>query len=136
MGTRAWAEPDQLKLLIDRFGRRLAVGIDARGGRVQVKGWTETTAEDAVALAKRADGMGVSTIIYTDTARDGMMEGVNTQAMDAICAAVNCSVIASGGITCAADMKALRGLKRPNLVGVIVGKALYEGRVRMKDLEA
>ena len=93
-----------------------------RGGRVQVKGWTETTAEDAVALAKRADGMGVSTIIYTDTARDGMMEGVNTQAMDAICAAVNCSVIASGGITCAADMKALRGLKRPNLVGVIVGQ--------------
>ena len=135
LGTRAWAEPDQLKRLVDRFGHRLAVGIDARGGRVQIKGWTETTEEDAVSLAKRADAMGVGTLIYTDTARDGMLEGVNTKAMDAICAAVSCSVIASGGISSAADMKSLRGLNRPNLVGAIVGKALYEGRVTLKELE-
>ena len=136
LGTRAWSEPDQLKRLVDRFGHRLAVGIDARGGRVQIKGWTETTEEDAVALAKRADAMGVGTLIYTDTARDGMLDGVNAKAMDAICAAVSCSVIASGGVSCAADVKSLRDLKRPNLVGAIVGKALYEGRVKLKDLEA
>jgi phosphoribosylformimino-5-aminoimidazole carboxamide ribotide isomerase len=134
LGTRAWAEPEQLKQLVDRFGHRLAVGIDARGGRVQIKGWTETTEEDAVAMAKRA--MGVGMLIYTDTARDGMLEGVNAKAMDAICAAVSCSVIASGGISSATDMKLLKNLKRPNLVGAIVGKALYEGRVKLKDLEA
>jgi phosphoribosylformimino-5-aminoimidazole carboxamide ribotide isomerase len=135
LGTRAWAEPDQLKRLVDRFGRGLAVGIDARGGRVQIKGWTETTEEEAVSLAKRADAMGVGTLIYTDTARDGMLEGVNTKAVDAICAAISCSVLASGGISSAADMKSLRGLNRPNLVGAIVGKALYEGRVTLKELE-
>lgn len=136
VGTRAWAEPDQLKGLVGRFGHKLAVGIDARGGRVQIKGWTETTEEDAVSLAKRADAMGVGTIIYTDTARDGMLEGVNAKAMDAICAAVSCSVIASGGVSSTTDMKLLKSLKRPNLVGAIVGKALYEGRVKLKDLEA
>ena len=136
LGTRAWAAPDQLKLLVERFGHRLAVGIDARNGRVQIKGWTETTEEDACSLAKRAGAMGVGTIIYTDTARDGMLEGVNTKAMDAICAAVSCSVIASGGISSALDMRSLAQLKRPNLVGAIVGKALYEGRVTLKDLEA
>lgn len=136
LGTRAWAEPEQLKQLVERFGHRLAVGIDARGGCVQVKGWTETTGEDAVSLAKHAEVMGVGTIIYTDTARDGMLEGVNAKAMDAICAAVSCSVIASGGISSTTDMTLLKNLKRSNLVGAIVGKALYEGRVKLKDLEA
>jgi phosphoribosylformimino-5-aminoimidazole carboxamide ribotide isomerase len=135
LGTRAWAEPDQLKGLVDHFGRGIAVGIDARDGRVQIKGWTETTEDDAVSLAKRADAMGVGTLIYTDTTKDGMLEGTNTKALDMICAAVSCSVIASGGISSAADMKSLRGLNRPNLVGAIVGKALYEGRVTMKELE-
>jgi phosphoribosylformimino-5-aminoimidazole carboxamide ribotide isomerase len=135
LGTRAWAEPEQLMRLVDRFNDKLAVGIDARHGRVQIKGWTETTEEDAVSLAKRANEMGVQTLIYTDTARDGMLKGVNAKAVDTICAAVSCSVIASGGISSAADMKALRTLGRSNLVGAIVGKALYEERVMLKDLE-
>ena len=134
LGTRAWAEPDQLRRLVDRFGHRLAVGIDAQGRRVQIKGWTETTEEDAVSLAKRADAMGVETLIYTDTTRDGMLEGVNTKTVDAICAAVSCSVIASGGISSIADIESLRGLNRQNLMGVIVGKALYEGRMTLKEL--
>lgn len=135
LGTRAWAEPEQLMRLVDRFGDKLAVGIDARGGRVQIKGWTETTEKDAVSLARRANEMGVQTLIYTDTARDGMLEGANAKAVDTICAAVSCSVIASGGISSVADMKALRNLGRPNLVGAIVGKALYEERVTLKELE-
>lgn len=135
LGTRAWAQPDQLKHLVARFGEKIAVGIDARDGKVQIKGWTETTAQTAVALAKRAEEMGVKTIIYTDTARDGMLGGVNAKAMDAMCAAVSCSVIASGGVSSAADMTTLRGLRRANLAGAIVGKALYEGRVTLKELQ-
>lgn len=136
VGTRAWAEPEALQRLVEQFGGQLAVGIDARGGRVQVKGWVETTEQLATDLARKAESMGVECIIYTDTSKDGMMAGVNVRAMDEMCCAVSCSVIASGGVTSRADAEALRGLKRSNLVGAIVGKALYEGRVTLKELEA
>jgi phosphoribosylformimino-5-aminoimidazole carboxamide ribotide isomerase len=135
VGTRAWAEPEALRQLVGRFGDHLAVGIDARDGRVQVKGWTETTEATAMALANRVGSAGVKYLIYTDTSKDGMMAGVNTRAVDLICRVAACSVIASGGVSSAADMKALRGLNRPNLIGAIVGKALYEGAVSLKDLE-
>ncbi len=135
VGTRALSEPADLERLVTLFGERLAVGIDARYGRVQIKGWTETTGEAATVLAMRASEMGVKCIVYTDTSRDGMMAGVNATAVDVMCGAVSCSVIASGGVTSAEDVKALRGLGRKNLAGVIVGKALYEGRVKLKDLE-
>jgi len=134
LGTRAWAEPDKLQALAARFGDRLAVGIDAREGQVQVKGWTETTAQSALDLARRMDGIGIRCLIYTDTARDGMLAGVNASAMDAMCGAVSCSVIASGGVSSAEDVRALRALGRPNLAGAIVGKALYEGRVTLAGL--
>jgi phosphoribosylformimino-5-aminoimidazole carboxamide ribotide isomerase len=135
VGTRAWAEPDLLRQLVDRFGDQLAVGIDARAGRVQVRGWTETTEASAMALANRVGSAGVKYLIYTDTSKDGMMAGVNAHSVDLICRVAGCSVIASGGVSSAADMKKLRGLKRTNLIGAIVGKALYEGAVRLKDLE-
>lgn len=135
LGTRAWAEPEDIRRLVEVFGDRLAIGVDARNGRVQVRGWTETTEQWAEDLARQADEMGVSCLIYTDTSKDGMMAGVNASAVDAICGAVSCSVIASGGVSSPADMKALRGLGRPNLVGAIVGKALYEGRVTFKALQ-
>lgn len=136
VGTRAWAEPEALQRLAGQFGRQLAVGIDARDGRVQVKGWVETTEQLATDLARKAESMGVECIIYTDTSKDGMMAGTNVRAMDEMCGAVTCSVIASGGVTSRTDAEALRGLKRRNLVGAIVGKALYEGRVTLKELEA
>jgi phosphoribosylformimino-5-aminoimidazole carboxamide ribotide isomerase len=136
VGTRAWAEPETLQRLAGQFGRQLAVGIDARDGRVQVKGWVETTEQLATDLARKAEAMGVECIIYTDTSKDGMMAGTNVRAMDEMCGAVTCSVIASGGVTSRTDAEALRGLKRRNLVGAIVGKALYEGRVTLKELEA
>lgn len=134
LGTRASAAPDQLKALASRFGDRLAVGIDARDGKVQVKGWTETTAQSATDLARRMEEAGVRCLIYTDTSRDGMLAGVNAAAMDAMCAAVSCEVIASGGVTSVEDVRALRALRRPNLAGAIVGKALYEGRVTLPEL--
>lgn len=134
VGTRAWAEPEALKRLAAKYGERLAVGIDARDGMVQIKGWVETTAERAVDLARKAEGMGVRWVIYTDTSKDGMLAGVNARAMDEMCGAVSCRVIASGGVTSPADIAALKGLGRTNLAGAIVGKALYEGRVTLKAL--
>jgi len=135
VGTRAWSEPDLLRQLVEKFGEHLAVGIDARAGRVQVRGWTETTEASAMALANRVGSAGVKYLIYTDTSKDGMMAGVNAHAVDLICRVAACSVIASGGVSSAVDMRALKGLNRPNLIGAIVGKALYEGAIRLKDLE-
>lgn len=135
IGTRAWAEPDQVRALVERYGEKIAVGIDARGGRVQIKGWTETTDVRSVDLAREAESLGVKTLICTDTATDGMLKGTNTQAVDEICMAVHCAVIASGGVSSAADVQALRGLGRSNLAGAIVGKALYEGRATVADLK-
>lgn len=136
LGTRAWAEPDELKKLVNRYGARLAVGIDARGGLVQVKGWTETTTIRAVDLARQADAIGVSTLVVTDTATDGMLGGTNAQAMEDVCVAVKAHVIASGGVSSSADIKALRALGCRNLVGAIVGKALYEGHATLAELNA
>ncbi|MBN1671220.1 MAG: 1-(5-phosphoribosyl)-5-[(5-phosphoribosylamino)methylideneamino]imidazole-4-carboxamide isomerase [Kiritimatiellae bacterium] len=135
MGTRALAAPAELARLAARFGDRLAVGIDARDGRVQIRGWTQTTDITAVELAARVEEAGVRTVICTDTSRDGMMRGTNAAAMGEICDSVRGAVIASGGITSANDIRALVALGKPNLVGAIVGKALYEGRVTFSELQ-
>lgn len=135
VGTRAWSEPAALERLVDKYREQLAVGIDALAGQVQVKGWTETTKDSAVTLARRMDGMGVRCIIYTDTARDGMLGGVDAKVVDPICAAVDCCVISAGGVSSVSDVRALKDLKRKNLVGAIVGKALYEGRVTLRKLQ-
>ena len=136
IGTRAFEDPHVMKRLVGQYGSRLAVGIDARDGRVQVKGWVETTEMSATDLAAKADHMGVQTIIYTDTSRDGMMTGTNVKAIEAVCGAMRGSVVASGGIASAADVEALLNLRKGNLIGAIVGKALYEGRVSLKELVA
>jgi phosphoribosylformimino-5-aminoimidazole carboxamide ribotide isomerase len=136
IGTRAFSEPGALAELVRQFGGQLAVGIDARDGMVQVRGWVETTAMPASKLAAAADAAGIQTLIYTDTATDGMMAGPNTAAVDRICAGVRCGVIASGGVTRADDVRALCSLQRRNLVGAVVGKALYEGGVTLSGLQA
>lgn len=138
LGTRALEHADELAALAAAYGDRLAVGIDARDGFVQVKGWTETTRTPAEELARRAVAAGIQTIIYTDTATDGMLRGPNFAGNAAICDAVGtpCQVIASGGITTADDIRRLRALERGNLTGAIVGKALYEGRTRLAELLA
>jgi len=136
LGTRAVREPDTLARLASEFGEALAVGIDARGGQVQVRGWVETTDCAATGLAATVSGAGVSTLIYTDTARDGMMGGPNVVSLEAVCRAARCDVIASGGITSARDIGALAALGRSNLVGAIVGKALYEQNVSLAALQS
>jgi phosphoribosylformimino-5-aminoimidazole carboxamide ribotide isomerase len=136
LGTRAWADPNGLSALTDRFVDQLAVGIDSRDGKVQIKGWTETTELTTLDLARKADALGIKTLIITDTATDGMLQGPNLKAMNEVCRAVNAEVIASGGVTTADDVKALVGLGHGNLIGAIVGKSLYEGRATLRGLQA
>jgi phosphoribosylformimino-5-aminoimidazole carboxamide ribotide isomerase len=135
VGTRAFADPAALKRLVDEFGSRLAVGIDARNGFVQVKGWIETTAMTALSLATHVNDAGISTLIYTDTSTDGMLQGHNTPVTAEMCARVTCNVIASGGVSAVDDVRALAALGRRNLTGVVVGKALYDGLVTLRELK-
>lgn len=134
IGTAACESEEVINPLIKRFKSKLAVGIDACQGLVQTRGWTMTTSLNAVDLAIRLDQMGVQTLIYTDTGRDGMLSGPNTAAILHLCSQVNCRVIASGGVSKPDDIIKLQKLALSNLAGIIVGKALYEGKFTFKDL--
>lgn len=140
LGTRACESPELVGDLVTAFGARIVVGIDARDGFVAVKGWTEKTDLTAVTFARQIEQLGVRNIVFTDVATDGMLRGPNLEAVRLMCdgLAGSCNVIASGGVSCAADVTALRTLagqvSHGNLVGVIIGKALYDGRVRLGDL--
>ena len=136
IGTRAAESESFVAELVGAFGGQVAVGIDARDGRVAVKGWVDPTKLEAVTLARRMEALGVRTLIHTDVATDGMLAGPNYAAQEAMLAAVACGVIASGGVGGREDVVRLLEMKkrRPNLDGVIVGKALYERRVDLTDL--
>jgi phosphoribosylformimino-5-aminoimidazole carboxamide ribotide isomerase len=138
IGTRAAESEEFVAGLVQAFGEQIAVGIDAKDGRVAVKGWVDTTAAGAIALAQRMDALGVRTLIHTDISTDGMLTGPNFGAQEAMLAAVRCQVIASGGVSRWEDVAALLETKkrRPNLDGVIIGKALYEQRVDLGELLA
>ncbi len=138
VGTRAAESAEFVGGLVAEFGEKIAVGIDAKDGRVAVKGWVDTTGTDALALARRMDTLGVATLIYTDIGTDGMLTGPNFAAQEAMCAAVRARVIASGGVARREDVARLAELakRHANLDGVIVGKAIYEKRVELTDLLA
>ena len=136
IGTRAAESEAFVGELVQAFGDRIAVGIDAKNGQVAVKGWVDTTGVGALALAQRMAALGVATLIYTDIGTDGMLTGPNLAAQEAMLAAVSCRVIASGGVSRREDVIALAKLaqRHAHLDGVIVGKALYERRVDLRDL--
>ena len=136
IGTRAAESERFVGELVQQFGEKIAVGIDAKDGKVAVKGWVDTTGTGALEMAKRMDGLGVRTIIYTDIGTDGMLTGPNFAAQEAMLNAGNFNVIASGGVSRREDVVKLTELSRryENLDGVIVGKALYEKRVELPDL--
>ncbi len=135
IGSAALEDPAFLAEAVELYGDRIAVGIDARDGYVQTKGWVETTKTLATELAAAVAKVGVRTIIYTDTATDGMLGGPNLTQMAAICdAAPTCQITASGGVSSPFDIKNLKALQRPNLRAAIVGKALYDGRTTLKEL--
>jgi phosphoribosylformimino-5-aminoimidazole carboxamide ribotide isomerase len=136
IGTRAAESESFVSELVQAFGDKIAVGIDAKNGRVAVKGWVDTTDLDALAFARRMEQLGVAAIIYTDIGTDGMMTGPNLAAQEAMLRAVKCQIIASGGVSQRSDVVALAELAKrySNLNGVIVGKAIYERRVDLADL--
>lgn len=136
IGSAALEDPSFLARAVDLWGDRVAVGIDARGGFVQTKGWVETTRVKATDLASAVAKAGIKTIIYTDTATDGMLGGPNIEQMAAICdAAPSCMITASGGVSSTFDIMNLKGLERPNLRAAIVGKALYDGRATLSEMK-
>ena len=127
IGTKA-AEPGFLAEASGAFGpSRLAVGIDAKEGKVAVKGWVETMELTALDLAREAVNAGIRTIIYTDIATDGMLQGPNLAAMREMATAVPCDLIASGGVSAPEDLRQLAAV--PGIHGAIIGRALYEGRM-------
>lgn len=132
IGTRA-LDDGFLKDIGKRFGRSIAVGIDAKNGLVRTEGWVSETGIKALDLAKRIEGEGIRTIIYTDITRDGMMEGPNIASLEAVLGAVKLDVVASGGVSTLDDLRELKALESRGLVGVIVGKALYEGKIDLGE---
>ena len=135
IGTRAAESLDFVRDIAREFGReRVAVGIDAKHGLVSVKGWTEESTLTALDLAKRAEDAGAGTIIYTDIATDGMLQGPNFAETEMMLQALDCQLIASGGVSSAADVERLAQM--PGLYGCIIGKALYDGAVNLRDLAA
>lgn len=128
VGTRALESIDFVGELSREFGsERVAVGIDARDGRVAVKGWTETSEMSALELARLAEQAGAGVIIYTDIATDGMLTGPDFRGLEAMLQTVNCRIIASGGVSGPEDLRQLSRME--GLHGAIIGRALYEGRI-------
>ena len=133
VGTAAYENQEFLRALCKQFPDKIVVGIDARNGKVAVKGWKETTSMDAVELAKRCETDGASRIIYTDISRDGTREGVNLEETLKLARSVRIPVIASGGVATLQDIRRLLPLEADGVEGVVVGRALYNGSFSFKE---
>lgn len=129
LGTVALRDPELVIAACRDFPDRIAVGIDARGGRVAVEGWAETSEITALDLALKFEDAGVAAIIFTDIDRDGALEGPNLAATGALARSLSTPVIASGGVSSLDDLRAISALKPDGVAGAIVGRALYDGRV-------
>ena len=136
VGTLAVREPAFVERLCARHPGRVIVGLDAKDGLVATDGWAETSDVRASELATRFEGIGVDAIVYTDIARDGMMQGVNVAATAALADAVDIPVIASGGVSTLDDIRALGAVDGTPVFGAIVGRALYEGTVEIGAAQA
>ena len=127
IGTAAVRDPDLVKTAAKKFPGRVAVGLDARDGKVAVQGWAETSEVTALDVARRFEDFGVAAIIFTDISRDGLLRGLNLEATIALAETVSIPVIASGGFASLDDVKALLAPGARKLAGAIVGRALYDG---------
>jgi phosphoribosylformimino-5-aminoimidazole carboxamide ribotide isomerase len=129
IGTAAVRNPALVREAARAYPQRVAVGLDARDGKVAVEGWAETSELSALDIAKRFEDAGVAAIVYTDVARDGMLKGLNLDATIALAQAVSIPVIASGGLASLDDVRALLERRAQKLEGAIAGRALYDGRL-------
>ena len=129
IGTAAVRDPDFVKAAARKFPGRVAVGLDARDGKVAVEGWAETSQVTALEIALRFEDAGVAAIIFTDIARDGLLKGLNIDATIALADRIAIPVIASGGLASIADVEAMLAPRAAKLAGAIAGRALYDGRL-------
>jgi len=133
LGTVALRDPQLVKDSCKRFPGRIAVGIDAKGGKVAVEGWAETSDLTVLDLALKFEDAGVAAIIYTDIDRDGVLAGPNTAATAALAQAISTPVIASGGVSSLDDLRALKAVAASGVAGVISGRAIYDGRIDVAE---
>jgi phosphoribosylformimino-5-aminoimidazole carboxamide ribotide isomerase len=129
VGTAAVRDPELVKGAAKKFPGRVAVGLDARDGKIAVEGWAETSEVSALEIARRFEDAGVAAIIFTDIARDGLLKGLNLDATIALAERISIPVIASGGLASIEDMRALLAPRAKKLAGAIAGRALYDGRL-------
>ena len=133
IGTAAVRDPPFVKQAARDYPGRVAVGLDARNGKVAVEGWAKTSELPVLNIARRFEDAGVSAIVYTDIARDGMLQGLNLDATLALAEAISIPVIASGGLASIEDIKALLEPRARRLAGAIAGRALYDGRLDAEE---
>jgi len=133
IGTTAIENPILLERIIDEFGSTIVVGIDARDGRVALRGWETLSPFTAIEFAQKVAEIGVERIVYTDIARDGMLTGVNLEATRELAEASGLKVTAAGGVASLDDIRALKPLAEFGVDSVIIGKALYEGIFTLED---
>ncbi len=131
MGTAALENPALVRALAAAHPGRIVVAVDARGGMVAVRGWADRSDVSVLELGQRFEDAGVAALLFTDVGRDGLLKGVNLEATAELAAAVSLPVIASGGVAGMADIEALRA--DGTIEGVIVGRAIYDGRLRLED---
>jgi phosphoribosylformimino-5-aminoimidazole carboxamide ribotide isomerase len=129
IGTAAVRDPAFVKSAARKFPGRVAVGLDARDGKVAVEGWAETSEVTALEIARRFEDAGVAAIVFTDISRDGLLKGLNLEATIELAERISVPVIASGGLASIEDVRALLSPRATKLVGAIAGRALYDGRL-------
>ncbi len=130
IGSAAVERPEFVREAVRQYGERIAVGIDALGGRVRTSGWERDSGLDAIDFAKRMEAMGVAYLIFTDIATDGMLSGPSFSSLETLSRAVGCRLIASGGVTTVEDVGRLRDM---GLYGAIIGKAYYAGTIHLAE---
>ena len=133
LGTRAITDKDFLKEVLRKFPKRIIVSVDVREGDVKVAGWLKGTGKNPLDLVKALESVGVTKIIYTDISKDGVLEGPNIKRIEEILKITDISLIASGGVASLDDIKRLKELEDLGLFGVIIGKALYEDKIDLKE---
>ena len=136
LGTVAKENPALVEEACKKYPGRIVVGIDARDGLVAVRGWADVTAKKATEMAREMAGFGVEAIIYTDIARDGMMQGPNIEATRKLAESIDIPVIASGGLSSLDDIRRLMAIESSGVTGVITGKAIYSGAIDLREAVA
>ena len=130
LGTAAVKDPEFLRAALAEYGERIAVGVDIKDGKVAIKGWLETSEDDAMTFCAKMQAMGVKTIISTDISKDGAMQGANHDLYRTMSEQLNIQIVASGGVSSMEDVKRLRA---QNLYGAIIGKAYYTGAIQLSE---